>query len=157
MSDGLIVASYLTDERVPDGHIAPDLIGQTGHIDSIAADKGYDQIGVYEVAQVHLKPGGKIMIHPRANGVVSASGEAALRQRNQHVKSIREDGVLAWRRASGYYRQSEVENVFYRYKTLIGDQLRAKGENSRQVESVLACNILNQFRLLGRPECELVA
>ena len=84
------------------------------------------------------------------------------RMRSSHgmesqIKSISEDGVLAWRRASGYYRQSEVENMFYRYKTLIGDQLRARGEKSRQVESVLACNILNQFRLLGRPECELVA
>ena len=96
------------------------------------------------------------MIHPRVNGVISASGEAALRQRNQHIKSIHEDGVLTWRKISGYYRQSAVENMFYRYKTLLGDHLRARGENSRQVESALACNILNQFRLLGRPECELV-
>ena len=137
--------------------IASTLITQTGHIDSIVADKGYDQIGVYKAVLVHLKQGGKIMIHPRANGVTSASGEAALRQRNQHIKSINEDGVLAWRRTSGYYRQSEVENMFYRYKTLLGDQLRARGENSRQVESVLACNILNRFSLLGRPQCELVA
>jgi len=157
VSHGLIVANHLTDEGGCDGTIAPTLIGQTGHIDSIVADKGYDQIGVYEAAQVHLKQGGEIIIHPRANGVISASGEAALRQRNQHIKSINEDGVLAWRRTSGYYCQSEVENMFYRYKTLIGDQLRARGENSRQVESVLACNILNQFRLLGRPQCELVA
>ena len=78
--NGLVVANHLTDERSCDGTIAPTLIGQTDHIDSIAADKGYDQIGVYETAQVHLKQGGKIMIHPRANGVVSASGEAALRQ-----------------------------------------------------------------------------
>ena len=133
------------------------MIGQTGHIDSIAADKGYDQIGVYEAAQVHLKQGGEIIIHPRANGVVTASGEAALRQRNQHIKSINEDGVFAWRRTSGYYRQSGVEYMFYRYKTLIGDLLRARGESSRKVESILACNILNQFRLVERPDCELVA
>ena len=110
MSHGLIVASDLTDERGCDGTIAPTLIAQTGHIDSIVADKGYDQISVYEAAQAHLKKGGKIMVHPRANGVISASGEAALRQRNQHIKSINEDGVLAWRRTAGYYRQSEVEN-----------------------------------------------
>ena len=35
-------------------------------------------------------------------------------------------------------------------------RLRVRGETSRQVESVLACNILNQFRLLGRPQCELI-
>jgi len=67
-----------------------------------------DQIDVYEAALIHLNQDGKIMIHPRANGVISASGEASLRQRNQHIKSINEDGVLTWRRASGYYRQSEV-------------------------------------------------
>jgi hypothetical protein len=56
----------------------------------------------------------------------------------------------------GYYHQSKVENMLYRYKTLLGDQLRARGETSRQVESVLACNILNHFRSLGRPQCDLV-
>ena len=104
-----------------------------------------------------MNEAGQINIHPRANAVISATDEAALRQRNQHIKSINQDGALAWRRTSGYYRQSEVENMFYRYKTLLGDQLRARGENSRQVESVLACNILNQFSLIGRPQRELVA
>ena len=50
VSDGLIVANELTDERGCDGTIAPTLIGQAGHIDSIVADKGYDQISVYEAA-----------------------------------------------------------------------------------------------------------
>ena len=116
MSHGLIVADHLIDERGSDGVIAPILIGQTGHIDSLVADKGYDQIDVYEAGQVHLNQGGEVIIHPRANAVISASGEAALRQRNQHIKSINEDGVLAWRRTSGYYRQSDVENMFFRCK-----------------------------------------
>ena len=59
----MIVASDLTDERSCDGVIAPTLIGQTGHIDSIIADKGYDQIGVYEAALTHLNENGRIMIH----------------------------------------------------------------------------------------------
>ena len=67
------------------------------------------------------------------------------------------DGALAWRRTSGYYRQSEVKNMFFRYKKLIGDELRARNEDSRRVESVIACNILNQFRLLGSPQSELIA
>ena len=95
--------------------------------------------------------------YPRANTVVSASDEAALRQRNQHVKSIDEDAVPTWKRTPGYYRQSEVENMFFRYKNLIGDELRARNENSRKVESVIACNILNRFKLLGSPQSELIA
>ena len=30
VSDGLIVASYLTDERVPDGNTTPDLMKKAG-------------------------------------------------------------------------------------------------------------------------------
>ena len=54
VSNGFIVANELTDERGCDGPIAPRLIGQTGYIDSIVADKGYDQISVYEAAEAHL-------------------------------------------------------------------------------------------------------
>ncbi len=157
VSNGLIVAKWLSEYRKTDGEIAPNLIHQVGRIDSITADKAYDQSRVYEASNDHMNEAGQINIHPRANAVVSASDEAALRQRNQHIKSIDEDGVLAWRRTSGYYRQSEVENMFFRYKKLIGDELRARGENSRRVESVIACNILNQFRLLGSPQSTLVA
>lgn len=65
--------------------------------------------------------------------------------------------LLTWPRTSDYYRQSAVENMFFRHKTLIGDQVRARGKNSQQVESVLAGNILNQFRMLGSFESMLVA
>ena len=82
-------------------------------IDSIKTDKAYDQIRVYVAANDALKDRGQTNIHPRANAVISATDEATLRQRNQHIKSIKQDGVLAWRRASAYYRQSEVENMFF--------------------------------------------
>jgi hypothetical protein len=151
------VANVLSDYQKADGEIAPNLIYQVGRIDSITADKAYNQNRVYEAANDALKDRGQIKIHPRANAVISATDEAALRQRNQHIKSINRDGVLPWKRTSGYYRQSEVENMFFRYKNLIGDELRARNENSRRVESVIACNILNQFRLLGSPQSELIA
>ena len=155
-SKGFIVANLLSEYQKTDGEIAPNLIHQVGRIDSITADKVYDQSRVYEAANDQLKEGGQLNIHPRVNAVVSASDEATLRQRNQHVKSIDEDVVLTWKRTSGYYRQREVENMFFRYKNLIRDELRAKNETSRRVESVIACNILNQFRLLGSPHSEMI-
>ena len=157
VSNGLIVAKWLSEYRKTDGEIAPNLIHQVGRIDSITADKAYDQSRVYEASNDHMNEAGQINIHPRANAVISATDEAALRQRNQHIKSINQDGALAWRRTSGYYRQSEVENMFFRYKNLIGDELRARNENSRRVESVIACNILNRLKLLGSPQSELIA
>jgi hypothetical protein len=45
--------------------------------------------------------------------------------------------------------------MFFRYKKLVGDELRAIGERSRK--SVMACNNLNRFRLLGSLQSELNA
>ena len=92
MSDGLIVATCLSEDRKPDGEIAPNLIHHLGQIDSITADQVYDQSHVYEAANDKLKEGGQINIHLRANTVVSASKKIALRQRDQHVNFINKDG-----------------------------------------------------------------
>ena len=60
-------------------------------------------------------------------------------------------------RQSGYHQQSKVENVFYRYKTIIGRKFRARAEGGREIEIILACQILNHFIELGRCESKLVA
>ena len=41
VSNGLIVAKWLSEYRKTDGEIAPNLIHQVGQIDSITADKAY--------------------------------------------------------------------------------------------------------------------
>ena len=97
---------------------------------SLITDSGYDESKVYQTAINHMKPNGKIIIHPRLNAVVSANKKAALRQINQHVKQIQSRGVFEWRKTSVYYQQSKVENSFYRYKTIIGDHLKSRRDHS---------------------------
>ena len=57
---------------------------------------------------------------------------------------MEEGGRRRWKKESGYYRQGRVENAFFRYKSIIGDNLRARGPGGQASEAVLACNILNQ-------------
>ncbi len=45
-----------------------------------------------------------------------------------------------------------MENVFFRYKAIIGDRLRARHPKSQAAEALIACNILNRMIALGRPE-----
>ena len=45
-----------------------------------------------------------------------------------------------------------MENAFFRYKTIIGDGLRARSAGGRDVEASLACRVLNRMTELGRPE-----
>ena len=44
-----------------------------------------------------------------------------------------------------------MENAFFRYTSIIGDSLRACSPAGRGTEVDLACNILNQMTVLGRP------
>ncbi len=44
------------------------------------------------------------------------------------------------------------ENVFFRYKTIIGDRLRARHPKSQATEVVIACNTLNRMIAVGKPE-----
>ncbi len=53
---------------------------------------------------------------------------------------------------SGYHRQARVENAFFRYKSIIGEALRARTPGGQEAEAVLACNVLNRMTELGRPE-----
>jgi hypothetical protein len=39
----------------------------------------------------------------------------------------------------------------FRYKSIIGDRLRARHPKSQEAEVLIACNILNWMTELGRP------
>ena len=84
-------------------------------IASYTGDRGT----VYHV--LHPTKDDNIIIHPRSNAVVSDKGKWT--HRDKHVQKILDEGVHKWRRESGYYQQSKVENTFYRYKTNIGKKL----------------------------------
>ena len=60
-------------------------------------------------------------------------------------------GRRRWKKASGYHRQSRVENTFFRYKSIIGDGLLARSPAGQGSEAVLGCEILNRMTDLGRP------
>ena len=60
-------------------------------------------------------------------------------------------GRRHWKKASGYHRQSRVENTFFRYKSIIGDGLRARSPAGQGSEVVLGCETLNRLTALGRP------
>ena len=65
---------------------------------------------------------------------------------------VTEIGRRRWKKESGYHRQARVENVFFRYKSIIGDRLRARHPKSQEAEVLIGCHILNRMITLGRPE-----
>ena len=71
--------------------------------------------------------------------------------RDRTITRVKRLGRRRWKKASGYQRQARVETAIFRYKSIIGDGLRARTPGGRQTETLLACNVLNRMTELGRP------
>jgi hypothetical protein len=115
------------------------------------ADGIYDREPVYAAVAQH-SGGCKITIPPRKDAVLSGSATDLPSQRDLHVAAIQRDGRPQWKRESGYYRQSHAENAFFRYKTILGGQLRAKRPEAQKREAAIGCAVLNRLLELGHPQ-----
>ena len=107
----------------------------------------YDTVAVYETATAR---GATVVIPPARTANVSGHGPRSL-VRDRTITLVKQLGRRRWKKASGYHRQSRVENTFFRYKSLIGDGLRARSPAGQGSEVVLGCEILNRMTELGRP------
>ena len=79
-----------------------------------------------------------------AHLVVSGHGPRSP-ARDRTITLVKQLGRRRWKKASGYHRQSRVENAFFRYKSIIGDGLRARSPAGQGSEVVLGCEILNRM------------
>jgi hypothetical protein len=75
--------------------------------------------------------------------------------RDRTISDVETLGRREWQKASGYHRRARVENAFFRFKSIIGAGLRARSGRGRDVETGLACRILNRMTVLGRPESSI--
>ncbi len=66
-------------------------------------------------------------------------------------------GPTKWHKQSGYSQRSMVENTVYRYKTILGRDMRSRCLDGQRVEVQLGCKILNQMALFAMPDSAKVA
>jgi hypothetical protein len=111
------------------------------------ADAAYDTVAFYEAASgQHVQ----VVVPPMRTAKVSRHGPRSS-VRDRTIRDVETLGRREWRKASGYHRQAGVENALFRYKSIIGDGLRACSGGSRKIEASLACRILNRTTPLARP------
>ena len=75
-----------------------------------------------------------------------------LRERNRNIRSRVRLGKRQWHTKSGYSRRSMVENAIYRYKTIIGTDMRSRNLACQRVEARIGWKILNTMTDLGMPQ-----
>ncbi len=146
---GVIVAHTLTEATVDDATTGIGLIeALDGDIARVTADAAYDTIGFYDVATAR---GATVVVPPDKTARVSRRRPRS-GARDRTITKIKKIGRRRWKKKSGYHRQARVENAFFRYKSIIGGNLRARSHGGRVTEAVIACNVLNQMTERGRPE-----
>ncbi len=149
---GRIEAVELTTSEVDDGSLVGPLLDQVeGVVASFTGDGAYDRVDVYgTVTERH--PEAAVVVPPRRGAVLSEAAETEPTQRDQHLRSIAEQGRMGWQKASGYNRRALAEAAIGRYKRVIGDGLRSRTDGRQATEVAIAANVLNRMLDLGRPE-----
>ncbi len=146
------MAECLTESRVDDASVVPDLLRQVSdEVGRFTADGAYDKSAVYEAL---VERGAEVLVPPPKNARLSSKTTGAARARNRTVEAVRELGRREWKKESGYHRQARVENPFYRYKQLIGGGLRSRNSAAQATEVRLSVNVLNRMLELGAPVSE---
>lgn len=145
---GVIVAQAVTESTGDDATTGVVLIEQVDRdFTSVTADAAYDTRGFYNAAGSRVA---RVAVPPTKTASLSRRGPRSS-VRDRTVQRVRVLGRRRWKKASGYHRQARAENAVFRYKSIIGDGLRARSEAGRQTEALLGCNILNRMTELGRP------
>jgi hypothetical protein len=146
-SNGEIRALEVTHSDAHDMIPIKQLLSQEqSQVTDFYGDGAYDSSHLYS----YLEERGVIGYHipPQHNARITQSSH---HQRNQHIEEIRKTNRDIWKQDTGYHRRSLVETTMFRFKTLFGERLSFRTENSQKNEITTKCNILNTFHHL----CEI--
>ncbi len=116
-------------------------------ITRVTADTAYDTVAFYDAAGAR---GATVVVPPAKTARVSRRRPRSS-VRDRTINAVKRIGRRRWKKRSRYHQQARVENAFFRYKSIIGDGLRARTPGGRTVEALLACNLLNAMTDMGRP------
>ena len=101
------------------------------------------------------------MIPPPKNARVHRKAPPpCLVQRNEAVEEIRrfrEEGRVRWKQTSGYHKRSLVETLMFRFKTIMGSELRSKIWENQVTEALIKLQAFNKMTELGMPESYKIA
>ena len=149
---GNILASELTTNKNDDPSQVPILLDQIDEeIESMIADGAYDTREVYDALFNHKSGPIQGIMPPRKDAVLSDNALASPTTRDQNIICIKEKGRLNWQKETGYNRRSLVETAMFRYKIIIGGQLRSRSFENQKTEAKIGVAILDKMTNLGMP------
>jgi hypothetical protein len=151
---GMILAQVLTDSSGDDAKTGIKVIKKTkGKLSSVTGDASYDTVAIYDQA---ASRGARVVVPPTRSASLSGRKRRSA-ERDKTIQRVTKVGRPSWKKVSGYHRQGTVENAFFRFKSMLGDRLHARGLAAQKVELVIGCKILNRLLVLGKPRSVAIA
>ncbi|MFT5288783.1 MAG: IS5 family transposase [Planctomycetota bacterium] len=150
---GMIRAHAMTDSSGDDAKTGLKVIKKTkGELASVTGDAAYDTVAIYEQS---ASRGARVVVPPARSASVSG-GKPRSAERDKTIRRVAQGGRRRWKKESGYHRQGTVENAFFRFKSMLGDRLHARGLAAQKAEVAIGCKILNRLLVLGRPRSKAI-
>ena len=103
----------------------------------VTADAAYETVAFYDAAGMR---DATVVVPPSKTARVSRRRPRS-RARDRTITDVRTLGRRRWKKEAGSQLQARVENAFFRYKSILGDRLRARSRGGRVAESVVACHV----------------
>ena len=151
---GMIQAHVLTNSSGDDAKTGIKLIQKAkGKLSSVTGDAAYDTVAIYH--QVSSR-GARVVVPPTRTASVSTRKPRSV-ARDRTIQKVAKIGLRRWKKESGYHRQGVVENAFFKYRSMLGDKLHARGLAAQKAEAAIGCKILNRLLFLGRPRSVAIA
>ena len=151
-----IRAIEVTDNRIGDASMLPELLSQIPEAEPVATVSGD---GAYDTRACHEAIAGReaaAVIPIRKNGKPWKGKTAGERARNEILEATRYLGMPLWKKWSGYHRRSLVETKMRCFK-LLGERVMARDPHRQVVELQVRAAILNSYTQLGVPRTLLVS
>lgn len=157
---GQIVSQVLTDNKTDDASMLPEVLGlalESGvNVGKVGADGAYDTRDCWALLEALDM---EAIIPPRENAAfeLEKDGTLAEHARNRALETITDHDLKTWKTQSGYHRRSKSENVFFRWKTILGEKMYARLEDTQRTEAAIKACVLNRFIQIAAPLAVAVA
>lgn len=157
---GDVLLGEVTGNDTADGDVLETLLEQLPAeetVDQVSADGAYDQRKCY--GALRKRRVRRIAIPPRHGARIWNHGNLRSERhaRDENLRRIRAIGRKQWKIEANYHRRSLSETGMFRLKTVFGDRVSARTDESQRTELLLRCYALNRMTTLGMPKSYVAA
>lgn len=115
------------------------------------ADGAFDGEPTYEAVRRYPSVDATTtIISPRRTATPSGNADGPT-ERDRHIRMIQDHGRMAWQKATDYGPRSLVETAIGRYKSIIGDSLKARNDDAQVTEVAIGIKVLNRMNKTAKP------